>query len=128
MHNVLHLNEMLLRLGKWDLHYVLFESLLKKHCSLFIQQLFPSENIMSQFQVFFPTCFTIPNIVPQSAILGFIEESQDQHNIIFNHILLIYKHVYLSRNFENLNLIGLKNDILYAETLKEKIAQNNLHK
>ena len=76
----------------------------------------------------FPTCFTIPNIVPQSSILGFIEESQDQHNIIFNHILLIYKHVYLSRNFESLNLIGLKNDILYAETLKEKIAQNNLHK
>ena len=83
---------------------------------------------MSQFQVFFPTCSTNPNIVPQSAILCFIEESQDQHNIIFNHILLIYKHVYLSRNFESLNLIGLKNDILYAETLKEKIAQNNLHK
>ena len=38
-----------------------------------------------------------------------MEEIQDQHNIIINHILLIYKlYVYLSRNSEGLNFIHLK--------------------
>ena len=61
-----------------------------------------SENACSQTRVFFSYNFTIPNISPQSAILGFMEETQDQHNIIVNHILLIYKHyVYLSRNSES---------------------------
>ena len=57
-----------------------------------------------------------------------MEEIQDQRNIIFNHILLIYKHVYLSRNYESLNFIGLKYYILKTQTLEEKIAQNDPHK
>ena len=62
-----------------------------------------------QTQVFFSNYFTIPNISPRSVILGFMEEIQDQHNIIINHILLIYKlYVYLSRNSEGLNFIHLK--------------------
>ena len=58
-----------------------------------------------------------------------MEEIQGQHNIIINHILLIYKDdVYLSRNSERLNLIRLKNHILETKNLEENIAQNNLHK
>ena len=68
--------------------------------------------------------FIIPNISPQSTILGFMEEIQDQHNMIINHVLLIYKHyVYLSRNSGSLNFVGLKNYILETKISKEKIGR-----
>ena len=54
-----------------------------------------------------------------------MEEIQDQRNIITNHILRIYKHVYLYKNFEYLNFISLKNCILETKILEEKIAQND---
>ena len=57
-----------------------------------------------------------------------MEEIKDQHNIIINNILLIYKHdVYPARNFENLNFLGLKNRILKTKILERKIAQNDPH-
>ena len=50
--------------------------------------------------------FTTPN---NSPILRSMEGIQHQHNMIINHILLIYKHyLLLPRNYESLNLIGLK--------------------
>lgn len=36
--------------------------------------------------------------------------------------------MYLSRNYENLNFIGLKSHILETKFLKEKIAQNDPRK
>ena len=55
----------------------------------------------------------------RSVILGFMEEIQDQHNIIINHILLIYKH--LSRNCRCLNFIGISETKIF----EEKMAQND---
>ena len=53
-----------------------------------------------------------------------MEKIQDQHNIIINRILLIYKrHVYLSRNSESLKFIDLETKIL-----EEKKAQNDWQK
>ena len=53
-----------------------------------------------------------------------MEKIQDQHNIIINHILLIYKrYVYLSRNSESLKFIDLETKIL-----EEKKAQNDWQK
>ena len=57
-----------------------------------------------------------------------MEEIQDQRNIFINYILLIYKHMCLSRNYESLNFIGLKDYILETKFLQEKIAQSNPHK
>ena len=75
------------------------------------------QNIWSQ--VFFSNYFTIPNISRKSAIIGFMEEVQDQHNIIIHHILLIFKHyVYLTKNSESLNFIGFNNYILETKTLE----------
>ena len=50
-----------------------------------------------------------------------MEEIQEQHNIIINHILLIYKrYEYLSRNSESLDCISLKNYILQKKNLEKK--------
>ena len=55
-----------------------------------------------------------------------MEEIQDQHNIIINHILLNYNHcVYLLINSESINLIGYKNYILETNILEKKIGQND---
>ena len=72
------------------------------------QQWFTFTTSRSQTQVFFSNYFVIPNISSQSAILGFMEEIQDQRNIFINYILLIYKHMCLSRNYESLNSLILK--------------------
>ena len=57
-----------------------------------------------------------------------MEEIQNQRNIFINDILLINKHMCLSRNYQSLNFIGLKDYILETKLLQEKIAQNNPHK
>ena len=81
-----------------------------------------SQSIWSQthkLEVFFLNHSTSPNILPQSAIHGFMEEIQDQHNVIINHVLLIYKHhVYLSRNYGSLNFIGLQKYIFETNILE----------
>ena len=89
-----------------------------------------SQNISSHIhQVFFLNSFTIPNISLQSAILCFIEEIQDQHNVFIKCILLIYKHyIYLSKNFKSMNFIGPKYYILETKTVEERVAQNDPHK
>ena len=57
-----------------------------------------------------------------------MEEIQNQRNIFINDILLINKHMCLSRNYQSLNFIGLKDYILETKLLQEKITQNNPHK
>ena len=82
-----------------------------------------SQNIWSQFQVFFSNYFAIPNVSPQSAILGFMEEIQDQDSIIINYVLLICEHfVYLSKNSESLNFVSLGKYISELKTIRLKRA------
>ena len=44
----------------------------------------------NQTQIFFAGYITIPDVTPQSAILGFADTSIE-HFLLINHMLLIYK-------------------------------------
>ena len=120
--NVLYLSKTLFRFKKVKSPLCFFCKSAEETAVHLFNSFSLSQSIWSQTQVLFSNYFTIPIISPESAILGFLQEIQDQHNIIINHILLIYKHyVYLSRNSESLNfIIGLKNCILETKILEEK--------
>ena len=56
-----------------------------------------------QLQGFFSTALDLPNILPQSAILGFLNDAL-QHKLLLNHILLIFKnYIYKARENKNFN-------------------------
>ena len=58
------------------------------------------------FFFFFETDFEFPDLTPQTALFGFIIESDNNLNILQNHILLIFKlYIYQSRERGVLNLI-----------------------
>ena len=92
LNNVLYLNKIFFRCGKVKSPLWFF----CKSCGEIPVHFFSScslwQNIWSQAQVFFSNSKCQPD---------FMEEIQDEPNIVINHILLIYKHyVYLSRYFE----------------------------
>ena len=64
--------------------------------------------LWNQLLLFFETDLDFPDLTPQAALFGFINESDDNLNILQNHILLIFKpYVYQSRERGVLNVNGL---------------------
>ena len=101
--NVLFLNKALFKFGSIKSPLCSFCKEPEEKSVLVFTRCSYSQNIWLQTQVFFSKYFAISNISPQTTVLGFLEKIQDQHDKTINHILLIYKHVYLSRNSLNLN-------------------------
>ena len=88
---MLHLNKTLVRFGKVKSPLCFFCKSSEETTVHLLHRCSFSGNIWSQIQVFVSNYFSIPNISPQSAMLGFMVEIQDQHSIIINHILQIFK-------------------------------------
>ena len=62
-----------------------------------------------QLQEFFSTALDLPNILPQTAILGFLNDALE-HKLLLNHILLIFKnYMYKATENKNFNFNILKN-------------------
>ena len=73
--------------------------------------------------VFFETDLNFPDLTPQAALFGFINESDNNLNILQNHILLIFKlYIYQSRERGVLNLNGLIKNVTKVKKLERKIA------
>ena len=88
-----------------------------------------TQNIWKQTQIFFLNYPITLKITLQSIIFGFIGGLHDEHSILINHILLIYKyHSYESKNSETLNFIGLKNNILKTKKFEESMAGSDFYK
>ena len=62
----------------------------------------------------FQNYFILPSLTPQTAILGQYNEANDNDNLL-NHILLIFKYIYISREKQTLNI-----NILIANLIKVK--------
>ena len=108
--------------ARLNLLCVLFVILkLKQHSMFFINvQLlkFFGTNLL-----FFETDLDFPNLTPQAALFGFINESDNNLNILQNHILLIFKlYIYQSRERGVLNLNGLIKNVTKVKKLERKIA------
>ena len=63
--------------------------------------------LWNQLLLFFETDLDFPDLTPQTALFGFINESDNNLNILQNHILLSFKlYIYQSRERGVLNLNG----------------------
>ena len=76
-----------------------------------------------QLSLFFETDLSFPDLTPQAAFFGFINESDNSLNILQNHILLIFKlYIYQSRETGVLNLNVLIKNVTKVTQLERKIA------
>ena len=79
--------------------------------------------LWNQLLLFFETDLDFPDLTPQTALFGFINESDNNLNILQNHILLIFKlYIYQSRERGVLNLNGLIKNVTKVKILERKIA------
>ena len=70
----------------------------------------------------------IPDITPQSAILGFFDHNNDD-SLIINHLLLIFKwYIYKTRNKKKLDLNHLLKCISKVKENEEKICGSDFKK
>ena len=123
INNVLYLNEKLFQFGKTQSPLCSFchnEAETTLHvfhkCSV-------TKTLWNQLSLFFETDLDFPDLTPQAALFGFINESDNNLNILQNHILLIFKlYIYQSRERGVLNLNGLIKNVTKVKKLERKIA------
>ena len=74
-----------------------------------------------QLQEFFSMALDLPSILPQSAILGFLDDALD-YELLLNHILLIFKsYIYKARENKNLNFNILQNCLINLRDLEANL-------
>ena len=79
--------------------------------------------LWNQLLLLFETYLDFPDLTPQAALFGFVNESDNNLNILQNHILLIFKlYVYQSRGRGVLNLNSLIKNVTKVKKLEGKIA------
>ena len=82
-----------------------------------------TKTLWNQLSLFFETDLDFPDLTPQAALFGFINESDNSLNILQNHILLIFKLcIYQSRERGVLDLNGLMKNVTKVKKLEREIA------
>ena len=72
--------------------------------------------------IIFETDLDFPDLTPHASLFGFINESDNNLNILQNHILLLFKLcIYQSRETGVLNLNGLIKKVTKVKKLESKI-------
>ena len=84
-----------------------------------------SSILWRQIQEFFSTALDLPNILPQSAIFSFIDDTLE-HKLLINHILLIFKNYsYKARENKDLNFNIPKNYFRKIKDLEANLKAND---
>ena len=112
LNKVLYLNKLLFKFGKVKSPLCLFcKSAEETIIHLFSESLCVPY-IWNQTQIFFSGCIAIPDVIPQSGILGFIDASIEQFSII-NLLSLIYKcYLNKARGTQNLCYFAFKDNVI----------------
>ena len=79
--------------------------------------------LWNQLLLFFETDLDFPDLTPQTVLFGFINEPDNNLNVLQNHILLILKlYVYQSRERGASNVNSLIKNLTKVEKLERRIA------
>ena len=71
---------------------------------------------------------TLPHLIPQSAIFGFLDISNKDY-LIVNHLLLLFKYyIYNVRDWKRLVFEALMRNILSIYDIEKNLADQDLHK
>ena len=125
IYNVLYLNKKRFHFGKTQSPLCSFCHTEAETTLHIFHECSVTKILWNQLSLSFQTDLDFPDLTPQAALFGFINESDDNLNILQNqnHILLIFKlYVYQSRERAVLNLHGLIKNLTKIKKLERKIA------
>ena len=120
---MLYLNKKLFQFGKTQCFLCSFSHTEAGTTLHVFHKFLVTKILWNQLLLFFETDLDFPDLTPEAALFGFINESDDNLNILQNHILLIFKlYIYQSRERGVLNLNGLIKNVTKVKKLERKIA------
>ena len=128
LNNVLYLNEMLFRFRKTYSSLCSFCKMVEETPLRFFYNCIKTKLLWGQLKKFISNeTLSFPSLIPQSAILGHIDLSDDY--LLINHLILIYKFcIYNSRNSAYLNIEHLKAIVDETKRIDEEISKHELKK
>ena len=129
LHNILYLSKKLYIYGKIDSPLCsIYHSNDETVTYLFCECVCVSQ-LWSQLRIFFSTDLNLPLLTPQTAIFGFLVETDKCIFKITNHLLLIFKmYIYKSREKGSVDISSLINELRKIKTLEKNIATNDTKK
>ena len=78
---------------------------------------------MERTKKLFSYGFSLPILSPQTALFGFLDYSESEDFLLFNHIFLVFKlYLYKAREEKNLHLKLLLMNIADVKTIEKKLA------
>ena len=123
INNVLYLNKKLFQFGKTQFPLCSFCHTKAETTLHIFHKCSATKILWNQLLLFFETDLDFPDLTPQAALFGFVNESDNNLNILQNHILLIFKlYVYQSRERGVLNFNSLIKNVTKVKKLKRKVA------
>ena len=123
INNVLYLNKKLFQFGKTQSPLCSFCHTEAETTLHIFHKCSAAKILWNRLLLFFETDLDFPDLTPQVALFGFVSESDNNLNILQNHILLIFKlYVYQSRERRVLNLNSLIKNVTKVKKLERKIA------
>ena len=91
-----------------------------KQLSIYLLNVYVQYIYGIKLQIFFSRYIAIPDVTPQSALLG-ITDTSTEH--LTKHLLLIYKCcLYKARDLQNLSFLAFKN-IIKIKTLEKRTSE-----
>ena len=113
LNNVLYLNKKLHQFGKTPSPLCSFCNIVDETPEHTFCNCMQVQQLWNELIVFLQPSITMPGLNPQSALIGFLEESDFLKSILYNHLLLIFK-VFIYRNRETKSLLftSLKKKII----------------
>ena len=123
LNNVLYLNKLLFKFGNVKSPLCSFCKSAEETIIRLFSESLCAQYIWHQIQIFLSGYITIPDVTPQSAILGFTDTSTE-HFLLINHLLLIYQcYLYKAKDSQNLTFLAFKNNIIKIKTLDKRASE-----
>ena len=125
LNNVLYLNKKLFTLRKSTSPLCPFCKLSDERVLHLFYECNIILNLWNELDLFFKNEFTLFDLTPQAALLGFLNVSS-KLLLIQNHLLLVFKiYIYNTRGSESLKMKSLIRAITKVKNIEEKISLNN---
>jgi len=113
LNNVLYLNKKLHQFGKKNSPLCSFCNVAEETPEHAFCECSYTQNLWNQLTTFLQPSIAMPPLIPQSALVGYPEETNFLKSILYNHLLLIFKlFIYRNRESGSLRFIALKRQII----------------
>jgi hypothetical protein len=112
LNNVLYLNKKLHLFGKTNSPLCSFCNMVEETPEHAFCECLHTQNLWNELTAFLQPNIVLPFLTPQSALVGYLEETDFLKSILHNHLLLIFKlFVYRNRESKTLPFIALREKI-----------------